>query len=200
MAITRTTLSAAIDADERFIRLGSTTNMLANDLLVVGNEIMLVNRIPVAGTAKVQRGVNGTKSIAHTTGASADFGQHSDFGAFGAREVDGANRGAGLTRRLPKTYNADGAISIQEGMHILEGSDTAYTLAAPSADQAGVKLMIIANAAAAFVLTATGLLRGDSGATDDDVATFGGAIGDFIELTAFGGIWLITAEKNQTMT
>ena len=182
MAITRTTLSAAVDTNERFIPLASTTGMLAGDQLIVGEEIMQVNRIPVAGTAKVQRGMAGTSSQAHTTGEAADFGQQGDFGVFGQRQVDGTGRGAGLQNRGAKTYTGAGAISIQAGLHVLEGAGTAMTLAAPTAEDVGKEMIIWANVATAFVITATTLFRGDSAGTDDTTATFGGAIGDWVRL------------------
>lgn len=201
MAITRTTLSAAVDSNERFIPLTSTTGMLAGDQLVVGEEVMQVNRIPVAGTAKVQRGMAGTASQAHSSGEAADFGQQDDFGTFGERQVDGEGRGAGLQNRGAKTYTAAGAISIQAGLHVLEGAGTAMTLAAPTAADVGKELLIIANAATAFVLTATDLLRGDSGATDDDIGTFGGAIGDHVNLVVLPDlVYGIKASKNITFT
>jgi len=172
MAITRTTLSAAIDANERFIPLASTVGMLAGDQLIVGEEIMQVNRIPVAGTAKVQRGMAGTASQAHSTAEAADFGQQSDFGVFGQREVDGVGRGAGLQNRGAKTYEAAGAISIQPGLHVLDGAGTAFTLAAPTAADIGKELILHANdTLTAFVVTASAL-RGES-PTDDNTITWG---------------------------
>jgi hypothetical protein len=200
MAITRTTLGAAIDANERFIPLASTTGMLAGDQIIVGEEIMQVNRIPAAGTAKVQRGMAGTASQAHSTGEAADFGQQADFGVFGQRQVDGTGRGAGLQNRGAKTYTAAGAISIQPGLHVLEGAGTAMTLAAPTAEDVGKEMIIWANAATAFVITATTLLRGDSAGTDDTTATFGGAIGDWIRLVVLPDlVYGIVDDLNVTM-
>ena len=201
MAITRTTLSAAVDTNERFIPLASTAGMLAGDQLIVGEEIMQVNRIPVAGTAKVQRGMAGTASQAHSSGEAADFGQQDDFGVFGERQVDGSGRGAGLQNRGAKTYTGAGAISIQDGLHNLEGAGTAFTLAAPTVEDVGKKLLIWANAATAFVVTATGLIRGDSGATDDDLTTFAGNIGDHIELIVLPDlVYGVLLSKGQTIT
>ena len=172
MAITRTTLSAAITKDDLQIGLASTTGMLAKDLLVIGEEVIQVNSIPVAGQVLVQRGMAGTSSQAHSSAEAADFGQTSDFGAFGAREVDGSKRGAGLQNRGAKLYEAAGAISIQAGLHVLDGSGTAFTLADPTEEDVGKELLIHANdTLTAFVVTATAL-RGES-PTDDTTITWG---------------------------
>jgi len=201
MAITRTTLGAAVDANERFIPLASTTGMLAGDQLVVGEEIMQVNRIPVAGTAKVQRGMAGTASSAHSSGEAADFGQQDDFGVFGERQVDSRGRGAGLQNRGAKTYTGAGAISIQNGLHVIEGAGTAFTLAAPTAEDVGKEMIIWVNAATAVVITATGLFRGDSGATDDDVCTFSAAIGNWVRLVVLPDlVYGIVDDLNATFT
>lgn len=201
MAITRTTLSAAVTGNgTRDIPLTSTTGMLAGDLIAVGHEILKVNSIPVAGTARVQRGWAGTAARDHASGASAEFGQVADFAAFGTRSVDGPPRGAGLPHRPIKRVSAAGAINVEHGWVLLSGAGTAMTLAAPTADEDGIELHIIANAATAFVITATDLLRGDSAGTDDDTATFGGAIGDQLHLVADGtdGVWHIITSKNIT--
>ena len=150
-------------------------------------------------TAQVQRGLAGTASKPHATAASAEFGQTSDFGAFHQRSVDRGPQGAGLLHRPNKIYSADGAINVENGWHFLTGTDTAYTLAPPDDDRDdGIELHIIADAATAFVITTPEVLRGDSGAADDDTATFGGAIGDQLHLVADGGVWHIITSKNIT--
>lgn len=143
---------------------------------------MQVNRIPVAGTAKVQRGMAGTASQAHSSAEAADFGQPGDFGVFGQREVDGTARGAGLQNRGAKTYEAAGAISIQPGLHVLDGAGTAFTLADPTAEDVGKRMTLQANdTLTAFVVTATAL-RGES-PTDDTTITWGTTnVGGFCEL------------------
>jgi hypothetical protein len=183
MAITRTTLGAAITSnDTREIKLASTSGLSAGQFLVVGEEVMQVNGVPVAGTAKVQRGVAGTAAQNHSSGEAADFGDAGDFGAFGARQVDGSGRGGGQANRGAKIYTAAGAISIQDGLHVLDTAGTAFTLAAPTAEDVGKRLTIVGNQAVAYVITATSLLRGDS-PTDDTTATFGATnLGNLLEL------------------
>ena len=199
MAITRTTLGAAVDSNDlRDITLASTTGLAAGDLLVVGNEIMQVNSIPVAGTAKVQRGMRGTAAQNHASGASVEFGPPGDFGAPGSTQVDGGERGSGLSKRPIKEYTAAGAISVQEGIHVINGTTLAMTIAAPDEADDGKRLTIVSENASAHTLTNT-TPGFNGGGTTSDVGTFGGAIGDGLEIVAVNGVWLVVANQNVTL-
>jgi hypothetical protein len=88
--------------------------------------------------------------------------------------------------------SANGAIGIKEGTaFITKASAAALTLAAPvsglpsAAGDDGKCLRIIATTAAAHTVTTPANKL--NGATH--VATFGGAIGDCLELFAYGGVW-----------
>jgi hypothetical protein len=89
---------------------------------------------------------------------------------------------------------AAGAIAQEEGTVLLDDASAgAYTLAAPVAGLPGVvsggmdgkRLRLITQTAEAHtVTTPANAINGVH-----HIITFGGAVGDSIELTAFGGVW-----------
>lgn len=105
-----------------------------------------------------------------------------------------------LLQRYPAeqtAYTADGAIAIQGGTILLSktGSAGAFTLAAPTAAQAGTRLRIIVQTAFAHVITATNLL--DDGVTGGakDTATFGAFVGAALELEAVNLKWSVVSKN-----
>lgn len=86
------------------------------------------------------------------------------------------------------TYTASGAIAIKPGVVFLGCAGAcAMTLANPTTQQNGVIMYIIATTAQAHTVTnTTGF---DGGTTARDVATYGGAIGDYMAIIAVNGVW-----------
>jgi hypothetical protein len=81
----------------------------------------------------------------------------------------------------------DGAITHVEGVHALtKATPGAYTLAAPTAAEEGMRLSIVSRTAQAHVLTVTGGLGGNAA---DDVLTFA-KVGDGIDLLADNLKWV----------
>src|ERR1700691_946254 len=73
MAITTTTLSAAITLNQLSFGLASTTNVVApvsttgaGSFILIDREMMQVVGGPVSGTVQVIRGVYGTRAVAHS--------------------------------------------------------------------------------------------------------------------------------------
>jgi len=111
-----------------------------------------------------------------------------------------------LVQRCDKTdgaqveYLTDGAIAIRNGTAVLtKGSAGAYTLAAPTAAQAGTRLRITSQTAFAHVVTATGLLFDGAEATGDDTATFAAFPGATVELEATNLKWNVVNAKAVTV-
>ena len=90
-------------------------------------------------------------------------------------------------------YNANGAIAVpavSKLVLITKGTAATMTLVAPTAGtHDGVRLDIIASAAAAHTITVTAGFNG-AGA-GKDVATFGGAVGDGMTIVAYQGVWYV---------
>jgi hypothetical protein len=98
---------------------------------------------------------------------------------------------------------ANGAIAIKPGLVLLSKSTAgAYTLAAPVAGpqdqggQDGITMQIVASTAEAHVVTTPALAFNGV----DDTATYGGAIGDSMEITSNGGIWIVRNLNGVTLT
>ena len=84
-------------------------------------------------------------------------------------------------------YTANGAIAKTPGVHAIAKpvSLAAMTLAAPTAAEEGMRIVIVARTAFAHTVTVAGGLGGNAG---DDVLTFA-KVGDCIELLADGLFW-----------
>lgn len=97
-------------------------------------------------------------------------------------------------------YLTDGAIAITNGTAVLtKGSAGAYTLAAPTAAQAGTRLRIVSQTAYAHVITANNLI--DDGVTGGakDTATFAAFAGAAIELEAVNLKWAVVGKNVVTI-
>ena len=106
-----------------------------------------------------------------------------------------------ISALLPVTvYTADGAITISAGVHVIsKTSAAAMTLAAPTAAQNGMTLVITNGTDFAHVITATGLLEdGTEGA--HNIATHGAFIGASTTLVAYNLLWHVTATVTSTIS
>lgn len=98
-------------------------------------------------------------------------------------------------RTVPTAIAVDGAITIRPGtVYATKAGVLAATLAAPTpTTHDGIVIRLVATTANANTLTCpAGTLGGNA------VATFGGAINDYIEVEAYQGVWYPVGEKNIT--
>lgn len=182
MALTRTTLAAAITASATSFTVTSATGFAATDFLRVNDEWLYVQEV-TGTTIKAQRGRLGTLARPHGILSVAVVGSPVDF----------------LPEIKPQmySYGAAGAITPKPGLHrLVAGSAAAMTLVAPTADQEGQEMTIVATAAQAYVLT---LGAGYFNAATNTKATFGAAIGDVLKLIAINQSWYVTLNKNITL-
>lgn len=112
-----------------------------------------------------------------------------------------------MNRALVATkYTAAGAIASPGSAFLETGAASDFTAPAPtsgapavggSGGNDGQRLLIVALDAEAYVVTfpASSLEPGGY-----HIATFGGAIGDNIELIAYGGKWYVLAETGVTLS
>ena len=109
--------------------------------------------------------------------------------------------GGMIARKVMIPYPANGAITIQDGLHELTKAGVgAYTLAAPTAAQVGTQLIITSTTANAHVVTATGLL--DNGVTggSKNTATFAAFPGATITLIAIDDLkWKVQSSNVVTV-
>jgi len=108
---------------------------------------------------------------------------------------------AGGLKETVAAAAADGAITAKTGIvSITKAGVAALTLADPAtpADD-GKRLSIIAATANAHTVDNSAGSGFNGGGTGSDVATFGGAVGDSMELVALGGIWHVLRLTNVTL-
>ena len=101
------------------------------------------------------------------------------------------------------TVTANGAISIPTAnttYYITKAGVAAMTLADPTATtHDGLTLTFISTTAQAHALSNAAGSGFNAGGAASDIGTFGGAIGDGITLTAYGGKWLVVSKTNVTL-
>ena len=98
-------------------------------------------------------------------------------------------------RTVPTGMAVNGAITIRPGtVFATKAGVLAATLADPTATtHDGIRIKFVATTANANTLTCSaGKLGGNA------VATFGGAVNDFVEVEAYQGVWYPVGEKNIT--
>jgi hypothetical protein len=179
MALTATTISAAITAMDNVIQVTSGTSVTAGQIARIDNEYVKIQG--VNGTSiSVMRGVKGTKSLAHNALANFVHGPQADF------PVE--------MFPLPSTYthSASGAIAVAPGfVKLTKAGVGLMTLAAPTTAQSGLQITILTTTAQAHTVTATFAVG--------TVATFTAAIGNSITLVAIGGAWYVLYANGVTV-
>lgn len=90
---------------------------------------------------------------------------------------------------LPTGYAIASAIDPDAGLVVLSGSGTAMTLVAPT--EQGQHLIILSDAATAFVVTATSLIQDGVTGGAKSTATFAAFKGASIELRGYNGTWYV---------
>src|SRR6185312_219386 len=194
MATTNTTLSGAITASQTQITLAAYTAPTGKGMVLVqvDGELMRVADDSLSPTLLVVRGYNGTLAIAHGTLAPVAYGKQNDFVIPNAQPAQ-------------ISYSVSGAIAVpqtppnQEVFIVLNKAGVAaMTLAAPAADQNGLKLTITSNTANAHTVTATGLYQ--DGSTTTDVATFAAHAGAGLTIQAVNGKWNVINQNQITFT
>ena len=197
MALTRTTLTAAITASQTTFGVASTGTgfppvgtVAANQPMVIDDETMFLTGVPSANVVIVRgRGSDGTAATTHdvnspvvTSATPGDFPATSP-GFSTLRPVE-----------LPDivTYGADGAIAVPTQpttAFIAKATAAALTLGAPTLALNGVPLTLSSQTAAAHVITATALLNTGVAGSPFTTCTFPAQVGVSVQLVASNGLW-----------
>lgn len=202
MSTTNTSLNGAITQGATLITLTAFTNPLTGGggivapkvMVRVDGEDMLVQNFTAAPTLGVVRGWNGTAAVAHNNLAPVAYGSVTDFV---------------LPYPVPAgqmtSYSVSGAIAIpttppgvENFIVITKAGVAAMTLAAPAADQNGLRLNISSMTAQAHTVTATGLLS--TGTASVNVATFAAQKGSGVVLEAVNGLWNVISSVGITFS
>lgn len=186
MALSRTTLSAAITRDTDTIYVASSSGAAAGSFCKINGEYSKVVSVPASGVVRLRmRGERGGQARAHAAGSPVVFGLDSDL----------ANA---FPSDLPSTFDeiaigADGAISIptkNTRINVTKATACAMTLAQPGTGVPdGIVLEIRGYTAAAHTVTLAAGFFGNT--TSSDVATFAAGGGGVLVLESLNGIWLV---------
>lgn len=186
MALTKTSLSVALDADDLTFTVAAATGATVGGLAKIEDEYSVITEILGTSITVRSRGDRGTKAVAHNTGAACTFLLTTDVpaGAPGKSEV-------GVLRDI-KYYTAAGAISLpttRDAVAVIgvgAGAGVAYTLADPSTLASGLLIHIVSASAYAHTVTLT---TGYGGDAETSIFTFSGAVGDSVTLLSLNGTW-----------
>jgi hypothetical protein len=198
MAITTTTLAAAIDVNANLIKVTSATGATTTGWMQVDGEFMIP--VDISGTTiKVRsRGKFGGTAKPHNALAPVSFGTAEDLNVPAPAET--AQRDE--SDQDIQSYSVNGAVNLglikspHTDILMTKAGVLALTLAAPTAAMDGYTISFIARTANANTVTYSAGFAGTAGSSD--VATFGGAIGDTLTIKAINGTWAIISAVNVT--
>lgn len=193
MAAVDTTLASACAVNDTSVVVASATSIVANYIMRIDGETMVVDRTYVSGvTIPVRRGQDGGYNQAHASGAKVHTAAASDT-AWGAITPQSDVQFPLSVPTVRASYTASGAIALPNpGQNLaveLNGTSAlAMTLAVPGTLLDECILWISSNGAAAHTVTVTGGLSGVG--TADDVITINATgpvtLGPF---KAINGLW-----------
>ncbi len=179
MALTATTLAAAITSTATQLTLTSGTGAAVKSFVKIDSEFCEILDITFSPTIRVSRGQAGTLGVAHGVLSPATIGLGSDFPV-----------SPFLPNEFMQSYGASGAIAIpnvDSTIFINKATLAALTLAVPTQAQNGRRLRIISTTGTAHTVTTTGSATCFNGTTG--TATFAAVIGSSMEVVAAAGKW-----------
>ena len=194
MALTQTTLSAAVAVDQNFIVVASAAGFAAGNYILIDQEVMLVQSSYVSGTTiPVVRGKEGTATSAHVVTAKVKTYLGSDSTGSAAQTLVTYPY---VRATLVQSITATSTLTLPPpGCDLrvtLNGTSViTLTVPVPTTDMDGCLLTIVGNGAAAHVLTFTG---GFSGAgTSYDVITVNATAPIAVQAIACNAVWVALA-------
>jgi hypothetical protein len=198
MAITQTTLTAAIQLGDLTLPVNSATGFTVGNWVRIDSEyigaVLAVNgtQISVRG-----RGDQGTAAVPHNALALVATGLSSDYPGV----PPGISVPDAPDDEVVVEYGVSGAIAVPSMNTIVtlnKAGVAVMTLAAPSKAQDGLRLTVTSLTANAHTVTATGLFK--TGAATVNLATFAAFAGVGFSAVALNGLWVITSNNVVTFT
>lgn len=194
MALTQTTLSAAVTVDQNSIVVASATGFAAGNYVLIDQEIMMVQSSYVSGTTiPVLRGKEGTATSAHVITAKVKTYLGSDSAGSAAQTLVTYPY---VRARLFTSVTATSSLTLPPpGCDldvVLNGTSViTLTVPVPTTDMDGCRLTLIGNGAAAHVLTFTGGLSGAG--SSYDVITVNATAPIAVQAVACNAVWVALA-------
>ncbi len=209
MSITTTTLSGAVAVNDLSISVASAAGAAVKNVIRIDDE-WFTQSSDASGTAlPVLRGQQGSYNRTHVAGAVVQMGLASDFPVAPAGTVIPVPVSPTVVHQsTPANATTPAVLTVplsNQGVFItLLGTTTnTYTIVEPVAAQEGQIITIQAGAAHAYIVQALdslGVASDTSFSGDQDLATFGGAIGDAFSFKAVNGAWMVLYKTNVTLS
>ena len=207
MALASTTLSGAKALNDTFLSIATTTGMTRGKMFRVDDEYYRASSDASGNSVPVFCGQSGSAQRSHVSGAVVLWGDPSDF----PNSPPGSEQPTPVSPvSVHRTFvTATGAaITLPNSnenvlLTLLGTVTTAQTLTDPLLSQEGQEVTIQAGAAHAYIVQAvdsTGVASDISFSGDQDIATFGGAIGDDFKFKAVNGSWQVIFLHNVTLS
>ena len=198
MALTTTTLSAAVDAITDTFPVTTATGATVGGFMRVDNEYMMVTGV-ATGVVRVRaRGDRGGTAVAHNILAFVTYGLASDMAGLAARQ----DTPVATALYDIKQVGADSAVPVptRHTIFFINHADAAaLTLANPTIAQNGLQVSFVGTTDAEHVVTATTVY--DSSTADvHTVLTSAAYAGSSITLIAHGGAWYVLANQLWVIT
>ena len=192
MALTTTTVSTAIGVNDVNIVVASATGFAAGNFVLIDQEVFKVAQGYVSGTTiPVLRGQEGSVTTTHKATANAVSFLGSDEPGPSATTF---TQWPYVRARRVLSYSAAGAITLpatgEDMVAVINGTAAlAMTLVAPTKDQDGNILTIVANGKAAHTVTLTAGFSTNT--TNSDVMTFHATQTTGFQCIACNGVWVL---------
>jgi len=198
MALTNTSLAAALSADQLVLTATAATGATVGGFAKVDGEYMTITAISGTSISVGQRGSQGTAVVAHKVLAPLTFGLFSDLGAYGATEIVPPV----ITSKDIVTIGADGVIDVpvRDTIFVIQkgAALASSTLGNPSAAQNGMIVILTSGSDFAHVVTTVAVRDGTTGVhTTNTFLAFAGAS---LTLLAMNGQWYTLANVGVTIT
>lgn len=198
MAVTRTTLAAALSKEGQSLAVTSATGFAVGNVILVDGEFMVQTAAASGTTIPVQRGgKQGSVQKAHAILTGVATGLPNDF----VGPQAGWPTNPAIYKKQITSYAVNGAIAPPESdalIFLTKATAAAMTLASPAAGTPdGVEVTIFSKTAAAHTVTYTPGFNGDT--ETSDVATFAATIGNSITLLSAGGLWGVKCAAGVTL-
>lgn len=197
MALTNTTLAAAVALNDTTLKVTSATGFAAGNIIRVDNEVMAQTAAASGTSVPVRRGIEGTAQIAHGILADVVTGLPTDYPNPPAAQITFVPVDAGRVSLGVDTTLAASDFTQDTTFVITKATACAITLGAPSKAQNGLRIGFRSATAAAHTVTYTAGFYGDT--TSSDIATFAAKVGASCTFEANGGLWGVIALGNVTI-
>ncbi len=207
MALASTTLSGAKAINQTALAVTTTTGMVRGKMVRVDNEFFRMTADASGTNVPVLCGQEGSAQTTHVAGAVVQWGDPSDFATSPAGTATPVPVAPVVVHQTVTTATG-GTIVLPNSsqgvfLTVLGTVTTAQTLTDPTYAQEGQEVTIQAGAAHAYIVQAVdsvGVASDISFSGDQDIATFGGAIGDDFKIKAVNGAWQVIFLHNVTLS